>query len=576
MQTTQPKNVSSSIPEGHWQSELYSENWEPFPSLSFESDRIIQDFSYAGYASGEQPIPSLAEAPVINVTEFGADPTGEADSTKAIQDAINRAASLRQPVVVYMPEGTYRISPQRAKAPVLIIRKSNIVLRGAGVDKTRLFNDSYEMRGQSIIHIAAPGAASWSNEEGAVVPIVQDLPNPTIEIPIADSTQFQVGEDIIIRADPTVEWIEDHHETDWLGYEEKIGSMLYLRRIKAIDREQNVLTIDIPTRYMLKQSYNARVYPKTGILREIGLEDFSIGNREHPGKDGWENLDFATPNSEYTKRLAEGYNLPADFAEKRKSAADVHFSYAITMVGVADSWIRNVQAYHPDENGTDVQLLSNGIRLKECQRISVINCIMRYPQYGGGGGNGYMFRLDNCNECLLENCTAAFARHGYSISGMASSGNVLYRCQDIETGHQVSGSGHTQGKGSDHHMYFSHSNLFDNCVAENSWFEARDRYYERMSKPKHNTTSAHTVFWNSEGRSNRDRPYAVWSMQAKYGYVIGTKGAASDVRTNGDYPERAKVSDPVDHVEGIGQGSELYPVSLFQDQRARRLGTLAP
>lgn len=121
-------------------------------------------------------------------------------------------------------------------------------------------------------------------------------------------------------------------------------------------------------------------------------------------------------------------------------------------------------------------------------------------------------------------------------------------------------------------MWFSHSNLYDGCLTENSWFEARDRYYPVMSEPKHNSTSAHTVIWNTECISNSYHPFAVWSMQAKYGYVIGTKGAVSAVRTDGDYPERAAVSDPVDYVEGVGEGDSLSPASLYLDQRLKRIG----
>ncbi|MGE9290907.1 MAG: glycosyl hydrolase family 28-related protein, partial [Puniceicoccales bacterium] len=561
-----------SPPDGTWHSELYDENWTPFPDLSFESDQLIQDFSYAGYARGERPIPDLKDAPVINVLEMGADPSGERDSTSAIQGAINKAASMGEPAVVYMPEGFYRVRPTKAGSPTLAIRKSGIVLRGDGPGKTFLFNDSYEMRGQQIIRVTGTSDSIWSRVEGDAVKITEDLMKPTLEIPVTDVDSFEVGDAIILRADPNEAWIRDHKELGWLGYEDKLGSMLELRIIESIDREKNVLTIDIPTRYTFKPAYDGRVYKKSGMVREVGLENFSIGNREHPVRDGWENLDFAAPKGDYTRRLAESRNLPADFAAERKSAYDVHFSFAILMQNAMDSWILNVDSFQFEGNELGTHLLSNGIRLKECRSISVINSSMQKPQYGGGGGNGYMFRIDSSNECLLSNCTAAFSRHGFSMSGMATSGNVLFECKDIETGHQTAGSGKTQGKGSDHHMWFSHSNLFDSCVADNSWFEARDRYYDQLSKPKHNSTSAHTVIWNTTGLSNAYHPFVVWSMQAKYGYVVGTQGAVSAVRTDGDYPERYAVSDPVDIVEGVGEGATLYPQSLYQHQLKRRLG----
>jgi hypothetical protein len=125
-------------------------------------------------------------------------------------------------------------------------------------------------------------------------------------------------------------------------------------------------------------------------------------------------------------------------------------------------------------------------------------------------------------------------------------------------------------------MYFSHSNLFDNCVAEESWFEARHRYFPTLSNPKHNTTSAHTVFWNTLGLSNSRLPFVVWSQQGDYGYVIGTRGACAGVRTAGQFPEREHVTDPVDHVEGVGRGETLMPASLYEDQLQQRLGRSSP
>lgn len=63
---------------------------------------------------------------VFNVTGFGADPTGAADSTAAIQDAID-ACNAAGGGVVYFQPGTYLIGSQ-------ITPKDNVELRGAGPD----------------------------------------------------------------------------------------------------------------------------------------------------------------------------------------------------------------------------------------------------------------------------------------------------------------------------------------------------------------------------------------------------------------------------------------------------------
>lgn len=540
------------VPDSTWTSALYDENWTPGTTATFESDMLIQDFSYAGYNKNELLIPSRDDAPIFNVISYGADTNGVIDSTLAIQSAIDAASEMSGGAVVYLPEGTYRVGPVEGRSRCLLIAKSNVVLRGAGVGKTRLLNASIDMRGKSIILVTPPASVSWSNESAATF-LTQDLMSPTVNIPVEDVSGFAVGDEVIIRCDPTVQWITDHNEPDWLGYESELGSFFYCRTLTAVDPAAGVLTVDVPTRYTLKQAYDARVYKKTGMLRGVGIEELSIGNIENPGLSGWGTMDFD---------------------DNSASAYSSHYSFAVALINTADSWIQNVESFQYALNQTGAHLLSNGIRLKECRNVSVMNCSLQRPQYGGGGGNGYMFRVDNSNECLLDSCSAAWSRHGFSISGMASSGNVLYRCFDKETGHQTGSTGdeETSGKGSDHHMWFSHSNLYDGCISENSWFEARDRYYPDTSEPKHNTSSAHTVIWNTECLSNSYCSFAVWSMQAKYGYVIGTKGAVSAVRTDGAYPERTSISDPVDYVEGVGEGDTLSPASLYLDQRFKRIG----
>ncbi len=114
-------------------------------------------------------------------------------------------------------------------------------------------------------------------------------------------------------------------------------------------------------------------------------------------------------------------------------------------------------------------------------------------------------------------------------------------------------------------MHFSHSNLIDTSVADNSYFEARYRPFG--SVPLHNLTSAHGVYWNIEGKAS-SQSHVVHSQQSRYGYVIGTRGGVVEVKTDGT--STAKTA-PVDHVEGVGQGDTLTPFSLYEDQRRRRL-----
>ncbi len=121
--------LTGALPGYGWRPSLYPENWTPPETASFSTDKLIQDFSYAGYRRGEDPLPEM-EGPVFNaVTTYGADPTGSSDSTVAIQAAIN-AASAAGGGVVFLPSGTYLVEPSGNNNFALRISSSNIVLRG--------------------------------------------------------------------------------------------------------------------------------------------------------------------------------------------------------------------------------------------------------------------------------------------------------------------------------------------------------------------------------------------------------------------------------------------------------------
>ncbi|HEY0947835.1 MAG TPA: glycosyl hydrolase family 28-related protein [Opitutaceae bacterium] len=89
-------------------------------------DGRLPDFSRAGYHRGERPIPEIPQA--ANVKDFGAVGDGVVDDTKAIQAAI--AATERG--AIYLPPGRYKITD------FIRIEKSNIVLRGAGPERSVL------------------------------------------------------------------------------------------------------------------------------------------------------------------------------------------------------------------------------------------------------------------------------------------------------------------------------------------------------------------------------------------------------------------------------------------------------
>ncbi len=523
-----------------WRSALYPQSWTPpGPDRSFYTDKLIQDFSRVGYRNGTAPLPDVS-GPVYDVAQppYSADQTGTTDSTAAIQAAIDDAAASGGGVV-YLPAGTYLVAPPPAANQALLIASSNIVLRGAGIGSTFICNTETNMRSKQVISVAGPASAAWTADHEPSTFICYDLPGPTRVIPVESAAPFAVGDRIIIRADVTMAWTADHAEPEWEDWAPTFHGFAYPRRIVDIDPDGRTLFVDIPTRYALFTRDNARVHPAGPALSEVGLEDFSIGNLQHSGS--------GTSEGDYTNPGTLAY--------------DVHGSFLIRLIYARDCWVRRVSSYRPPQNTLDTHMLSNGILLSRTHATTLIDVSMQGVLYGGGGGNGYLFRMSNASDNLLTRCVGSRSRHGFAYTHWASSGNVIHRSTDHVT--QWSSAGPVRGSGSDHHMQFSHSNLADANTMDDSFFDARYRPFG--TGPKHRISAAHSIFWNTTGEGPPERGAVVRSQQARYGYVIGTQGSRTAVDTLGSLAQ----TNPIDHVEGVGEAPQLVPQSLYEDQLAR-------
>ncbi len=542
-----------SLPAGEtasWRSALYpAEGWNPEAAL-LDVDPVIQDFSYAGYRRGEAPIPTVA-GPIFDASAapYGADATGASDSTAAIQAAID-AAGADGGGVVYLPAGTYRLAVPDDAAQALLINRPGVVLRGAGREKTFLLHTRYSgVRKKAVIRVLGSEKARLLADGDVVAPLSADLRHSTRVIPVRSTDGFAVGDLVTIRNDITPEWVDEHREPGWRGHEARLRGIGYRREIVAIDPAAGTLTVDVPVRYALKLRDRARVVRVEGKpLVEVGLEDFSIGNIQHPG-DSWGTDDFNKPGT---------------------AAQDVSGFTAIVFEQASHSWMRRVASFLPKRNTTTAHLLSNGLHVRQSTHLTIEDCFFQRTQYGGGDGNGYMFALIGAQECLIRRSEARLARHGFAMSLSTTSGNVLLDCLDADTA-QALGAGtvyETTGKGSDQHMWFSQANLIDHCTGENSWFEAVYRPFPRSGPPPlHALTSVHSVYWNTRG-TGAIKDAIVKSEQYLHGYVIGTRGERSRVELTA---RNRAATDPVDHVEGEGRGDTLEPGSLYLDQLRRRL-----
>ncbi|HEY0945084.1 MAG TPA: glycosyl hydrolase family 28-related protein [Opitutaceae bacterium] len=527
-----------------WRSSLYPEDWRP--GFTDTEGRFLHDFSYAGYHRGERALPAVA-GPVIDVTQapYRADATGREDATAAIQAALDAAAQAGGGVV-WLPAGTYRVAPPEGTFAALRIEADNVVLRGAGAGRTFLFNDSVAMRNKRVVQVRAKNPAWWFSTpaKDGVSALKADLLQPTLRAPVEDASRFTVGELVLVRIDPTPRFIEELGMTGKWSVDASTSkskrdqlTLAYARRIVAI--EGDTLVFDVPTRLPPHVTDGARVQKLAGVtLRECGVEDLSIGMRQHPG-EGW--ID------------ENGY------AREGTNPYDVHQSYAIAFESTENCWLRRVSTYSPAGNDPNVHVLSNGVLLGRGRLLTVEGCDFRFPQYRGGGGNGYLYALHG-NDGLLRDSFAEGGRHNYDFGFMTSTGNVILNC--------------TAKDGllfSDFHMFLSAANLVDNVTCDGDSFEATFRPYG--GTPMHGMSTTQSVFWNLHGlRYSTDsvslggnpwtrKQVLVLTKGLRGIHIIGTRGPASKVS-----------ADAGARVEGVGRGDTLQPRSLYLDQLARRLG----
>ncbi len=513
----------------NWRSSLYPDNWTP--GFKDSQGRFLHDFSYAGYKLGTANPPVNPGSRTVDVTQapYSADKTGNADATNAIQNAINWVGQ-NGGGVVFLPAGTYRIRPQSGsglngtKNQSLFIGYNNVVLRGAGSDKTFLYNDATFMRDKSVIAVSPVEVLyRWRHEpETNVVSITSDLLNPTNVIPVSSTNGYSVGNLVMVRTDLTSAFLTEHGMT---GFWSDSKGQFYMRRITAINATAKTLTLDIPTRYPVKMRDNARVYKFTRmVLQNVGVENLAIGMRETPKAGFGEN----------------------DFDIVGTGAYDIHRSTAVLVNYTIDGWVTNVRSYKPAQNTlSNSHLHSVGIYLMETRSITVSNSVMGYAQYNGAGGNGYLIRIE-ASDNLIRESTGLNSRHNFLIQEMFSTGNVLYNSTSVR-----------DILSSDYHRYLAHANLVDNMQLDGSVWEAFQRGNQSVNAG-HTTTQS--VFWNV--RPGPNGGCYIRSEQYGVGYIIGTNCNLDVAGTPQDAPN--------DFVEGQGKQDTLLPRSLYIDQLSRR------
>jgi len=503
-------------------SALYPEDWDPL--LSDGQGRFLHDFSYAGYHYGAPDLPDTDGLPVFDVAaDYGADPTGNADGSASIQQAINDAQAAGGGIV-FFPAGQYRCDSP------LIISASRIVLRGAGSDASFLFFTSTPLsNGKS--HILFQGAVGT----GADKPLSEDAENRSFTLSVDDADGLNVGDDVVIGWEITDDFIEEHGMTGtWVAFN---GSWVpvFRRTITAIDLAASPkrITVDVPLRYPVRVRDRGSVRKETGYLEECVVEDLAFSN-----------------------------------AVEVEQAWSRNQTRVLEMQGVKHSYLRRVASFespfYPELQGKHLQ--SCGFKFLSSKAVTVEACVLENAQNRGDGGNGYLFEVSQSGEILFRDCIARNGRHNFIQNwGFGTSGVVWLRCESSGSAvvNRMGGLEIATRAYSEYHHSLSMACLVDSCLFHDGWSTGNRRDWSTGA----GHTATETVLWNTRG----DGMGRILSFNYGQGYVIGTD--AMDVHTTQSVVAGALATgtEPYDYTEFINGAVYLRPQSLYESQRSRRL-----
>ena len=510
--------VSCPRPEKAWRSSLYPQDWAP--GYHDGVGRFLHDFSYAGYHSGEEPLPDLPSAPQYAVDAYGADPTGNGDSTAAVQAAIN-AASVGGGIV-YFGAGAYRFDGQ------LVVAASNVVLRGAGPGVSKLYFTKTEDMAYRA-HLAFRGAVQRDPD----LPLAEDGENASTQVVVADAASLAPGDEVAVGWTITDAFVAEHGMTGTWKVSNGQWRAFFRRTVASVNTSTapHTVVLDAPLRYVAKVRDGASIRKEHGYLRECGVEQLSLSNA----------VDWNAAWDRYQVQLLEFQDA-------------------------ADCWVSHVTSFAaPDPVAEGYHLQNCGILMTDCKRSTIADCRLEKAQNRGTGGCGYLFSISRANDILIRDCVGLNGRHNFIQNwDFGTTGCVFLRCRSAG-GRNVLARQDPVGVPaySEYHHSLAMACLVDQCTLDDGWYGGNRR--DESSGAGHTVTES--VYWNTSGKG------VLLSWQYGWGYVIGTRDlsvvtgltALADI-----FGGAAGGTTPQDWVEGIDKGASLQPASLYEDQLARR------
>lgn len=436
------------------ESELWGrdgEKWSPQSRLP--------DFSFAGYRNGTQPIPVVPA--VAQAADFGIKGDGVTDDAPALQKALDQT----QGGALVLPEGRFIL-----QSPVFI-RRSNVVLRGAGSGKTILVIP----RSLQQYHLAtdrSPVKRTFSFSGGFVViqgdergkkltTLAQTTDRGSRVITLTDDVALPVGSRVRVLMGPSVELGREIHGGENAGpmsFKEIKQFFGQIVTVLAVDGKQ--VTVDQPMRLPVKPEWGAELWSFEPTVEEVGIEGLTF---EFPG----------VPKKGHLNE--EGFN-------------------AIFTRFVSNCWISDVEILDSD----------NAVNMQRSHFCTIRKVVCRAPKRQNPSGHHAFWATSGSQDCLYTefDIQTQFI-HDLTVEGRAT-GNVFM-------------NGRGQSLNFDHHRNMPYENLFTNLDAGDA-----ARLWESSGQNERGPhTGVRTTFWNIRHTGTAKLPKLPAFMQANFIGIAG-------------------------------------------------------
>ncbi|NCZ52730.1 MAG: hypothetical protein EBY81_02360, partial [Verrucomicrobia bacterium] len=488
--------------------------------LLYKRDNLgnrIPDFTACGYKAGKEGIPYVPTRVVVK--------PGDGDDRALIQAAIDRVAAMTPDAngfrgAVLLTTGEYQISGP------LLISTSGVVLRGVGeseTEGTRLKSTDrsgvYDSNQTILLQIQGSGSPSGGTAQAITSPYV---PAGSSSFEVASVSGFSVGSEVEVYRPSTTGWITaigmDQLSANDNGIDNRwkagMRDLYWHRTIQRI--EGNRIFLDAPITTAIDQIYGGgtvRTYTFTGRIEKCGVEDIR-----------------GLSSYDETKRDSAGNYI------------DEAHAWTFIQIGAAQNcWVRRVTSRYFAYSCVSV--------MQRAKWVSVLNCQSLDPVSVVDGGRRYAFNIDDCELCLVKDCTNDSDRHQFVTHSNTSGPNAF-----------VNGTSARAFSECGPHHEWANGILWDRITVSGSLatFAIRNRGDQGSG---HGWAAANSLAWNCEAPE-----FDVENPPTAKNWMIGCVGTI--VTSN----LQAVPANP-DFGTYDSNGATVFPVSLLGRQRQDALGS---